>query len=194
MFKSSRTQKVERKFAKRNVTKLVVDAGQQTDRGRETRSNDVDEPVRSVEPAGRIERLLSNKRGLSASQTRQMARGEIEVEEEKRARMKRLPVLPTDRVKHENNCVPVANRNQCKTEDSRKPPENESSVPRVAMDRGFLAHGTDVTNIVLIQKVHCAVEARQVSHEVPEPRAVNCVLENLETSELGKVLLKGDAG
>ena len=41
-------QKVERKFAVRNVTELVVDAGQQTDRGRETRSNDVDEPVRKM--------------------------------------------------------------------------------------------------------------------------------------------------
>ena len=59
------------------------------------------------------------------------------------------------------------------------------------MDRRFLAHGTDadlVKNTMLIQKLHSAVE-RQVSHEVPEPRAVKCVLENLDS----KVLLKGDA-
>ena len=35
-----------------------------TDRGRETRSNDVDEPVRGVKSAGRIERLLRNERQL----------------------------------------------------------------------------------------------------------------------------------
>ena len=62
------------------------------------------------------------------------------------------------------------------------------------MDRGFLARGTDADLVTLIQKLHSAVEARQVSHEVPEPRAVNCVLGNLDTSGWGKVLLKGDAG
>ena len=172
-------QKVERKFAVRNVTELVVDAGQQTDRGRETRSNDVDEPVRSVKPAGRIERQLRNKRGFSelwiqkdgcvifcgkqlcsfptlneqeSNQTRQMDRGEIEVEEERRVKMKRMPALPTDREKHENESAHVANRSRCKTEDSREHLENESSVSRVAMDRGFLVHGTDaylVTNTKL---------------------------------------------
>ena len=62
---SGGTRKVESKFAVRNVTELVVDAGQQTDRGRETRSYDVDEPIRSVKSAGRIERLLRNKRSYS---------------------------------------------------------------------------------------------------------------------------------
>ena len=57
-------QKVERKFAVRNVTELVVDAGQQRDRGRETRSNDVDGSVRGLKSAGRIERLLRNKRNF----------------------------------------------------------------------------------------------------------------------------------
>ena len=60
-----------------------------------------------------------------------------------------------------------------------------------------LAHDTDVglvTTPMLIQKLHSAVVTRQVSHEDPEPRAVNCVLENLDTCGLGEVLLKGDAG
>ena len=79
MFKSSRpkevpdnsesitsvdTRKVERKFAVRNVTELMVDDGQQVDRGRKTRLNDVDGLVRCVKSAGRIERLLRNKRSF----------------------------------------------------------------------------------------------------------------------------------
>ena len=124
-----------------------------------------------------------------------MDKSEIEVE--KRVRMKRMPVLPTDREKHDNESVHVANRSQCKTEDSRKHLEIESSLPRVAMDRGFLACGTDadlVTNTMLIQKLHSVAEARQVSYEAPEPHAVHCVLENLDANGLGRVLLKGDVG
>ena len=87
----------------------------------------------------------------------------------------------------------MAIRSQCKTEDSRKRFENESSVPRAAMDHGYLANGTDAdlaTNPVLIQEPHRAVGIRQVSHEGPEPRAVDCVLENLDTCGLGEVMLK----
>ena len=65
------------------------------------------------------------------------------------------------------------------------------------MDRGFLARGTDVdlvTNTMLKQKLHSAVEARQVSHEAPEPHAVKCALENFDANGLGRVLLKGSAG
>ena len=65
------------------------------------------------------------------------------------------------------------------------------------MDRGFLACGTDadlVTNTMLIQKLHSVAEARQVSHEAPEPHAVNCVQENLDVNGLDRVLLKGDVG
>ena len=61
----------------------------------------------------------------------------------------------------------------------------------------FLAHDTDadlVTNTALMQKLHSAVEARQVSHEAPEPHAVNCALEDLNANGLGRVLLTGDAG
>ena len=65
------------------------------------------------------------------------------------------------------------------------------------MDRGFLACDTDadlVTIPVLTQKPHNAVETCQVPREGPEPRAVNCVLESLDTCGLGEVLLKEDAG
>ena len=200
----------------------MVDDGQQADRGRKTRLNDVNGLVRGVKSAGRIERLLRNKRSSGelwnqkcecaipcdkqlcslptlseqeSSQTRQMDRGEIEVEEERRVRTKRIPVFPTDREKHENASAHVVNRSQCKTEDSRKHLEIESSLSRVAMDRGFLACGTDadlVTNTMLIQKLHSVAEARQVSHEAPEPLAVSCVLENLDANGLGRVLPKGD--
>ena len=57
-------RKVERKFAVRNVTELMVDDGQQADRGRKARLHDVDGIVRGVKSAGRIERLLRNKRGF----------------------------------------------------------------------------------------------------------------------------------
>ena len=65
------------------------------------------------------------------------------------------------------------------------------------MDRGFLACGTDVdlvTHTMLIQKLHNAAEARQVSHEAPERHAVSCVLENVYANGLGRVLLKEDVG
>ena len=99
-----------------------------------------------------------------------MDRGEIEVEEERRVRMKRVLVLPTDSEKHGSKSTHVASRSQCKTEDSRKHLENESSLPRVGMDRGFLARSTDadpVMNAMLIQKPHNVVETHQVSHEAP---------------------------
>ena len=94
-------------------------------------------------------------------------------------------VLPTDRsARCESQPV--------QTGDSREHLENRSSLPRMAMDRGFL---TDlVTNTMLIQKLHSAAEAPQVSHEAPEPHAVSCVLEDLDANGLGRVLLKGDVG
>ena len=108
-----------------------------------------------------------------------------------------MPVLPTDSEKHESKSTHVANCSQCKTEDSRNHLESESSVEQVAMDRGLLAHSTDVdlvTNTMLIQKLHSVAEARQVSHEAPESHAVNCLLENVDAYGLGRVLLKGDVG
>ena len=101
-------------------------------------------------------------------------------------RMKRVPVLPTEQEKDENENMHVAIRSQA---DSHKRLMNESWCS--------LAHVTDadlVTTPVLMQKLHSAVVTRQVSHEGPEPRAVNCVLENLDTCGLGEVLLMGDAG
>ena len=107
-----------------------------------------------MKSAGRTERLLRSKRSFGelrnqngvcaipcdkqlcsfptlteqeSSQTRQMDRGEIEVEEERRVRTKRRPVLPTDREKHENERAHVANRSQCKIEGSRKHLENKST-------------------------------------------------------------------
>ena len=123
-----------------------------------------------------------------------MDRGEIDVEEERRVRMKRMPVLPTDGEKHESESAHVASRSQCKTQDSRKHLEIESSLPRVAMDRGFLAQSTDadlVMNTMLIQKPHNVVEPHQESHEAPGPHVVNCALKDLDANGLGRVLLQG---
>ena len=101
----------------RNVTKLTDAAGRPADEGREARPSGADGPVRSVESAERIMRLLRSKRSFSelnyqkgeyvtpcdeqlceqeSSQARQMDRGEIEVEEERRVRAKRVP-RPPDR-------------------------------------------------------------------------------------------------
>ena len=217
-------QKVVSEFAVRNVTELIVDDGQQADKGRKMRFNDVDGFVRGVKSAKMIARLLRKKRSFSelwnqkgecailcdkqlcsvptlseveSGQTRQMDKGEIEVEEERRVRTKCMPVLPTDSEKHESKSTHVASRSQCKTEDSSKHLEIGSSLPRVAMDRGFLVCGTDadlVTNTMLIQKPHNAAETHQVSHEAPEPHAVNCVLENLHANGLGRALLKRSVG
>ena len=74
---------------------------------------------------------------------------------------------------------------QCETEDSHKCSPKESLVPRVTMDRGSLAHDV-CTGPVLIQKIHSAVETCQVPHESPQTRAVNGVLENLDTCSLGR--------
>ena len=108
-------------FAARNVTELIVDDGQQADKCRKTRLNDVDGLTRSVRSAGRIERLLRNKGSFGelwnqkgkclipcdkqlcsfptlseqeSGQTRQMDRGGIEVEEERRVRAKTHARLP----------------------------------------------------------------------------------------------------
>ena len=60
-------------------------------------------------------------------------------------RTKHMPVLPTDSEKRENESTHVASRSQCKTEDSRKHLEIESSLPRVGMNRGFLAQNTEAS-------------------------------------------------
>ena len=155
----------------RNVTKL-------TDEGREARPSEADWPVRGVESAERIMRLLRSKRSFSelkgqkgeyvtpcdeqlceqeSSRAIQMDRGEIEVEEERRVRAMRVPVLPTDKKEDESEIVHMTIRSQCETEDSHKCLAKESLVPQVTMDRGPFAHGVHM-DPVLIQKIHSAVE------------------------------------
>ena len=55
-----------------------------------------------------------------SSQAGQMNRGEIEVEEERRVRAKRVPVLPTDKEKDESETMHMTIRSQCATEDSHR--------------------------------------------------------------------------
>ena len=209
---NSSITEVEGEFDVRNVTKLTDAAGQLTDEGREARPSEADGPVRSVESAERFMRLLRSKRSFSelkdqkgeyvtpcdeqlceqeSGQARQMDRGEIEVEEERRVRAKRVPVLTTDTEKDESEIMRMTNRSQCETEDSHKCSPKESLVPRVTMHRGPFAHGVHM-DPVLTQKIHSAVETCQVLHESSETRAVNGVLENLVMCVLGKVLLKRD--
>ena len=128
-----------------------------------------------------------------SSQAKKMDRGEIEVEEERRVRAKRVLVLPTDKEKDESDIVHMTIRSQRETEHSHKCSPKESLVPQVTMDRGPVAHGVHM-DPVLIQKIHSAVETCQVLHESSETRAVNGVLENLDTCCLGEVLLKRDVG
>ena len=202
------TQKVEVEFPVRNVTKPTDAAGQPTDEGREARPSEADRPVWSVKSAETIMRLLRSKRSFSelrdqkseyvtdcyeqlceqeSNTARQMDRGEAEVEEEKRVRAKRVPILPTDKEKDESGIMHMTNRSQRQTEDSHK------CSPRVTMVRGPFSHGVHM-DPVLTKKIHSAVENCQVLHESSETRAVNGVLENLVTCGLGEVLLKRDVG
>ena len=135
------TQKVQGEFAVRNVTKQTDAAGRLTDEGREARLSEADGQVRIVKSAERIMRLLRSKRGFSelkdqkgeyvtpcdeqlceqeSSQARQMDSGEIEVEEERRVRAKRVPVFPTDKEKDESKIIHMTIRSQCEPEDSHK--------------------------------------------------------------------------
>ena len=102
----------------RNVTRPIVAAGQVTDRGQGVWLNGDGLFILDVKSARKIEKLLGDKRGLAeprnqkgdplrgtviplveqeSSQGRQMDKGEVEVEEERLARVKSAPVLPTDR-------------------------------------------------------------------------------------------------
>ena len=208
------TQKIEGRFDVRNVTKPIVAAGQVTDRGQ-----------------GKLRKLLGDKRGFvelrkqrgayvipcegqssnlfplvrqEPKQGTQMDRGEVEVEEKRRARVKSAPVLPTDkeRDREEHEVTHATFRSWCEacvagraTEDSHKRSATEPSVPLVAMDYGFFGRDTDVglaTIPVLIQRPHGAVGACQVLRKGPEPHAIDCVLAYLDTWGLRKVLLKAD--
>ena len=106
-------------------------------------------------------------------------------------RAKRVPVLPTDMEKDESEIMHMTIRSQCDTEeDSHKCSPKE---PLVTMDRGSFAHDV-YTDPVLIQRIHSAAETCEELHESSETRAVNGVLENLDTCGLGEVSLKRDVG
>ena len=199
---------MEGEFAVRNVTKPTDCTGQPTDESREARLSEADEPVWSMKSAEWIMRLFSELKDQKgeyvtpcdeqmceqeSGQARQMDRGEIEVEEERRVRAKRVPVVPTDKEKDESEIMHMTNRSQCETEDSHKCSPTESLVSRVTTDRRSYAHDV-CADSVSIQKIHSAVEACQAPHESSETRAVNGVLENHVTSGLGEVLLKRDVG
>ena len=137
-----------------------------------------------------------------SSQGRQMDRGEVEVEEERQARVKSAPVFPTDKERDEHEVTHATSRSLCEacvagrsTEHSHKRSATEPSVPLVAMDHGVLGRDTDVdlsTILVLIQRPHGAVGACQVLRKGPEPHAIDCVLAYLDTWGLREVLLKAD--
>ena len=139
---------------------------------REARPSEADGPVWSVKSAERIMRQLRGKRSFSelrgqkseyvtrcydqlceqeSGQARQMDRGEIEVEEERRVRAKRVQVLPTDKEKDESEIMHMTNRSQCEPEDSHRCSPKESPVPRVTTDRRSFAHDV-CTDPVLMQR------------------------------------------
>ena len=118
------TQNIEGRFDARNVTKPIVAAGQVTDRGQGVWLNGDGGFILDVKSARKIGKLLGDKRGFielrtqkgvfvitceeqssslfplveqESSRGRQMDRGEVEVEEERQARVNSAPVLPTDR-------------------------------------------------------------------------------------------------
>ena len=93
---------------------------------REARPSEVDGPVRSVDSAERFMRLSTSNRCSSelkdqkgeyvtlcdeqlceqeSGQARQMDIGEIEEEEERRVRAKRVPFLPADRNMRARSCT-----------------------------------------------------------------------------------------
>ena len=55
-----------------------------------------------------------------SSQATLMDKGEIEVEEERRVRAKRVSFVPTDKEEDESEIMHVTIRSQCETEDSLK--------------------------------------------------------------------------
>ena len=135
-----------------------------------------------------------------SSQGRQLDREEVDVEEERQARMKSAPVLPTDKEREEHEGTHTTFRSCCEacvagraTEDSHKRSATEPSVPLVTMDYGFLGRDVDLAMIlVLIQRPHGAVGAPQVRRTSPEPYAIDFALAYPDTWGLREVLLKAD--
>ena len=106
-----------------------------------------------------------------------MDRGEVEVDEDRQARVKSAPVLPTDRERDEHKVTHATLRSWCEayvagraTEYSHTRSATESSVPLMAVDYGFLGRDTDValaTILVLIQRlqrefVRCFAKAQSL--------------------------------
>ena len=112
-----------------------------------------------------------------SSRGRQMDRGKVEVEEERQARVKSAPVLPTERETFTKLRMRrfAAGARRVWQDVRQKIPTNAS----VTMDYGFLGRDTDVdlaTTMVLIQRPHGAVGACQVLRKGPEPYAIDSVL------------------
>ena len=126
------TQKFEGMFDVRNVTKPIVVAGKVTDRGQGVWLNGDGGFILDVKSARKIEKLLGDKRGLvelrkqkgvyvipceeqssnlfplveqEPRQGIQMDRGEVDVEEERQARVISAPVLPTKREREKNTTL-----------------------------------------------------------------------------------------
>ena len=102
-------------------------------------------------------------------QRKQLDKDGVEVEEDRPAKVKSVPVLPTEKEREEHEVTHETFRSLCEacvagraTEDAHKRSSNESSVPLVAMDCGFFCRNTDAdlaTILVLVQRPHGAVEA-----------------------------------
>ena len=206
----------------RNVTKPIVASGQVTDKGQGVWLSGNGGYVLDMRPAQKVERLLGDKSSfielkkqkgvnvitcedpssslfslveMETKQPSQVNKSDVEVEEDRPARVKCAPVLSTEKDRFRSWCeARVAGR---ATETSHKRSTNESSVPLVAMDYGFLGRDTDAdlaTILKLAQRPHGAVGACQVLHKGPEPYAIDCVLAYLDSWGLVEVLLKGDNG
>ena len=76
-----------------------------------------------------------------SKQPGQVDKGDVEVEEDRPARVKGAPVFPTEKDRDEHDVTRATFRSRCEacvagraTEDSHKRSTNESSVPLVAVD------------------------------------------------------------
>ena len=182
-----RTQKIEGRFDVRNVTKPIVAVGQVTERGQGEWLNGDGGFILDVKSARKIEKLLGDKRGFvelrkqkgvyvipceeqssnlfpqvgqEPKQGTQMDRGEAGVEEERQARVKSAPVLPTEKEEEEHEVTHATFRSWC-----------EACVAGCATE----------------ERPHGAVGACQVLRKGPEPHAMGCVLAYLDTWGLRSV-------
>ena len=159
------TQRIEGRFDARNVTKPIVAAGHVTDAGQGVWPSGNGEFLLDVKSA---KKLLGDRRGFMELR-KQKDMDEVEAEEDKPAKVKSAPVLPTDKEREEHEVTHATFRSWCEacvtgraTEDAHKRSSTESSVPSMAMDNGFLGRNTDAdlaTILVLVQRPHGAVGA-----------------------------------